>query len=305
MEQLLRNSFLFLSKNKIANKLAKNYGLRFGANKFVAGETIENAINSVKELNKKGIIATLDHLGEFVSSKEEALESTNHCIKTLEAIDKADVNSNLSLKLTQIGLDISEEFCLNNMRKILHKAKELDNFVRIDMEDYSRNEKTINIFKILKNEFGSHVGVVIQSYLYKSFDDIKALNKFNANLRICKGAYKESPDVAYPEKTDVDKNYSKLIKTHLLNKNYVGIATHDDKVIQELIRFIIDEKISDELFEFQMLHGIRTDLQEQLVNDGYKVRAYIPFGNDWYGYFMRRLAERPANVSFVLKSLFK
>jgi proline dehydrogenase len=305
VEQLLRNTFLYLAKSQGANRLAKRYGLRFGAHRFVAGETIPSAIDTVRELNAEGIVATLDHLGEFVYTRQEAVEAADYCIRTLDAIQESGVQSNLSLKMTQLGLDISLDLCMDNMRRILDRAAKYGNFVRIDMEDYAHNEMTLSIFKELRREYGETVGLVIQAYLYKSLEDIQDLNEFHPNLRLVKGAYKESPSVAYPDKADVDANFIKLIETHLLNGNYAAIATHDERIIEHVKRFVKEQGISNQQFEFQMLYGIRTQLQKELAKAGYTVRVYVPYGNDWYGYFMRRLAERPANVAFVLKSMLK
>jgi proline dehydrogenase len=305
MEQLMKNSFLFLSKNKAANKMAQKYGLRFGAGRFVAGETIPTAIQAIRNLNEAGIAATLDHLGEFVYSEAEAKESANFCIATLDAIEKAGIKSNLSLKMTQLGLDISRELCMLNMRRILDRAVQYNNFVRIDMEDYAHNEISLEIFKELRADYGKAIGIVIQAYLYKSKQDIDDLNSLKPNLRLVKGAYKEKPEVAYPNKEDVDRNYLQIIKQHLLHGNYAAIATHDVKVIQEVKQFVKQYNIPNSQFEFQMLYGICTDIQDQLAKENYTMRVYVPYGDDWFAYFMRRLAERPANVGFVIKSLFK
>lgn len=305
MESLLRNGLLFLSKNRAANRAAKKYGLRFGARRFVAGEQIADALGAVRQLNEAGIVATLDHLGEFILTEEEALESTRFCIQTLKEIEKSGVRSNLSLKMTQLGLDLSRELCMRNMRAILDTAAACGNFVRIDMEDYAHNEDSIDIFCELREEYGDTVGLVIQAYLYKSADDIDKLHRFRPNLRLVKGAYKESPDVAYPNKEDVDRNFIRIIEQHLKNGDYAAIATHDDNIIRHVKQFVNEHNIPRSQFEFQMLYGIRTQAQRELANEGYTMRIYVPFGDDWYGYFMRRLAERPANVGFVLKSLFK
>jgi proline dehydrogenase len=305
MEELMRNVFLYLSKNQGLNHAAKKWGLRFGASRFVAGMTIPDAIRAVTDLNRKGIVATLDHLGEFVTSREEANESADYCIRTLDAIADAGVKSNLSLKLTQLGLDIDKNLCMRNMRRILDVAQSHDNFVRIDMEDYGHNEVTISIFKELRREYGKHVGLVLQAYLYKTETDIDDLHEFRPNLRLVKGAYKEPKEVAFPLKADVDKNFIKIIEKHLLLGNYAAVATHDEAVIQHVKAFTEKHNIPRSQFEFQMLYGIRTGLQEQLAKEGYTMRVYVPYGNDWYGYFMRRLAERPANVAFVIKSMFK
>jgi proline dehydrogenase len=304
MEQAMKNFFLFLSKNQTLNAAAKKWGLRFGANRFVSGETIGEAIAVVRQLNEKGLVCTLDHLGEFVFSVEEANESANYCIKTLEAIHQSGVDCNLSLKMTSLGLDISRELCMKNMRRILDTAKAYGNiFVRIDMEDYAHNQVTMEILDELLQEY-DNVGTVIQAYLYKAADDIEKLKDKKVNFRLVKGAYKESPEVAYPEKADVDENYKKIIKQHLLNGGYAAVATHDDNIIQYVKQLEVQHGIPRSQFEFQMLYGIRTQSQIDLAREGYKMRVYVPYGNDWYGYFMRRLAERPANVGFVLKGMF-
>ncbi|KGP72546.1 proline dehydrogenase family protein [Pontibacillus yanchengensis] len=303
MEQLLRNFFLFLSKNKFFTKLARKYGLRFGAGRFVAGETMENTAKVIQELNNKGMDVTIDHLGEFVDKEEEAKQRTEECIEAIEVISEQDLHSQLSLKLTSMGLDVSEDLVMENMRKILDAGKKHNVLVTIDMEDYERCEKTLEIFKKLKSEY-ELLGTVLQSYLYRTVEDIEELDQYNPNLRLVKGAYKESPKVAFPEKKDVDENFKKIIKMHLLNGNYTAVATHDDAMIEYTKELEKEYNISRDQFEFQMLYGIRTDRQEELVKEGYRMRIYVPYGDDWYGYFMRRLAERPANVAFVLKGVF-
>ncbi|WP_374721117.1 proline dehydrogenase family protein [Peribacillus tepidiphilus] len=304
MEQAMRDFFLFLSKNKSMTKLAKKYGLRFGASRFVAGETIEKATNVIKELNKQGLCVTIDYLGEFVDNVAEANEMADHSIEAIKAIGREKLDSQLSLKMTSMGLDISDEAVMRNMRRILDTAKENNVFVTIDMEDYSRCQKTLDIFKQLKSEY-DNVGTVIQAYLYRTVNDIEDLNQYHPNLRLVKGAYKESPEVAFPEKKDVDENFKKIIKMHLLNGNYTAVATHDDAIIEYTKQLVKEHNIPNDQFEFQMLYGIRTERQLELVKEGYKMRVYVPYGTDWYGYFMRRLAERPANVAFVLKGIFK
>ncbi|CDQ19317.1 L-proline dehydrogenase [Halobacillus karajensis] len=303
MERILRNFFLFLSKNRFFTKLAKRYGLRFGAGKFVAGETVPDAVKTIQELNDKGMSVTIDHLGEFIDSESEAREAAENCIKAVEAIAEHKLDSQLSLKLTSMGLDISEGLVMENMRRILDVAQEKDVFVTIDMEDYERCEKTLSIFKSLRNDY-EHIGTVLQSYLYRTVGDIEDLNQYHPNLRLVKGAYKESPKVAFPDKKDVDDNLKKIIRIHLLHGNYTAIASHDDEVIEYTKKLVKENNISRDLFEFQMLFGIRVERQKELVKEGYKVRVYVPYGNDWYGYFMRRLAERPANIAFVLKGVW-
>jgi proline dehydrogenase len=285
-------------------KAAKRYGLRFGAARFVAGETIELAAAAIKELNKRGLDVTIDYLGEFIDNEAEANEMAEHSIKAIETIGRKDLQSQLSLKMTSMGLDISDEGVLRNMRRILEAAKTYNVFVTIDMEDYSRCGKTIEIFKRLKKEY-DNVGTVIQAYLYRTVKDLDDLNQFHPNLRLVKGAYKESPRVAFPEKKDVDENFKKIIKMHLVNGNYTAVATHDDAIIEFTKRFVKENNIPNSQFEFQMLYGIRPERQLELVKEGYKMRVYVPYGTDWYGYFMRRLAERPANVAFVLKGMVK
>lgn len=284
--------------------MAKKYGLRFGASKFVAGETIEEAVKVIKELNQKGLSVTIDYLGEFVDSEKEANEMADNSIKAIQAIRREGLNSQLSLKLTSMGLDISDQLVLHNMRRIMEAAVENNVFVTIDMEDYSRCEKTLDIFKKLKSEY-ANIGTVLQAYLYRTEQDLQHLDEYSPNLRLVKGAYKESAEVAFPVKADVDENFKKLIATHILNGNFTAVATHDDTIIEYMKQFVSEHQIDRDLFEFQMLYGIRSDRQLELVKEGYNMRVYVPYGTDWYGYFMRRLAERPANVAFVLKGIFK
>ncbi|MRH44693.1 proline dehydrogenase [Aquibacillus halophilus] len=303
MERLLRNFFLFLSKNKFFTKLAKRYGFRFGAGTVVAGETIQDAAKIIKKLNDKGLAVTIDHLGEFIDSEDEAREAADECVKAIETIAENKLDSQLSLKMTSMGLDISHQLVMENMRKILEAGKKHNVFVTIDMEDFERCQSTLDIFKELKSEYDG-IGTVLQSYLYRTVEDIEDLNEFKPNLRLVKGAYKESPKVAFPEKKDVDDNYKKIIKIHMLNGNYTAVATHDDAMIEYTKKVEKDYNISREQFEFQMLYGFRNELQQELVDEGYKMRVYVPYGNDWYGYFMRRLAERPANITFAIKGIF-
>jgi proline dehydrogenase len=304
LESLMRNAFQFLGRNRVVNGWARKYGLKFGAGRFVAGESLEKAIDAVQRLNKEGNLATLDHLGEFVGSEEEAVLSAQMCIQTLKAIAGSGVQSNLSLKMTSLGLDISKELCIRNMRSILDCAQSLGNFVRIDMEDFSHCQISLDIFRELRKDY-DNVGLVIQAYLYRSEEDIRDLSEIGANLRLVKGAYKESPKVAFPEKKKVDDNFRSIIKQHMINGHYTAIASHDPAIIADIKSFIKEKGITGDRYEFQMLYGISEDLQKQLIQEGYRVRIYVPFGMDWFGYFMRRLAERPANVWFVLKNLYK
>ncbi|OLO27564.1 proline dehydrogenase [Alkalihalophilus pseudofirmus] len=298
---ILRNFFLFLSKNQLLNQSARKWGLKLGASQVVAGETISQAMKVVRQLNQKGLVCTVDHLGEFVTTKEEAIQSADYCIRTLNAIAKTGVNCNLSLKLTQLGLDVDSRLCYENMKKILSCAKKHRIFVRIDMEDYSHCQQTIDLLEKLRNEYVGLVGTAIQAYLYRALDDVKHLK--GLNLRLVKGAYKEPPEIAYQKKEEIDANYLVMIKQHLRSGSYTAVATHDHHIIDKVKGFCKEEKISKDQFEFQMLFGFRTELQEQIAKEGYKMRVYVPYGNDWFGYFMRRLAERPQNVSFALKGL--
>ncbi|MGK9182453.1 proline dehydrogenase [Priestia filamentosa] len=296
-----KNVFLHASQNRVLNKAAKKWGLRFGAGQVVAGDTIEGAMKKVRELNEKGLVCTLDHLGEFVSSREEATEATQYNVRTLETMAANGVDCNLSVKMTQLGLDIDRSFCLDNMRRILDTAKQYNNFVRIDMEDYAHCQMTLDILRELRETY-DNVGTVIQSYLFRAEQDVKDLK--GVPLRLVKGAYQESPTVAFQNKEDVDKNYVRIIEEHLLSGSYTAIASHDHNIIDKVKEMVKKYNIPRTQFEFQMLYGFRSELQLSLVQEGYKVRVYVPFGKDWFGYFMRRLAERPQNVAFALKGFF-
>ncbi|MEK3807271.1 proline dehydrogenase family protein [Bacillus sp. FSL H8-0547] len=303
MEFLFRHFFLFLSKNKWLTKAAKRYGPRFGASRFVAGETIGQAAQVIKELNQKKLDVTIDYLGEFVDNEIEANEMAEQSIKAVETIAGEQLHSQLSLKLTSMGLDLSDEIVYRNMKRIMEAAKQHGVFVTIDMEDYARCGKTLELFKELKKEYD--LGTVIQAYLYRSAKDLEDLSAYHPNLRLVKGAYRESPQVAFPKKKDTDENFKKLIKMHMQNGHYTAVATHDDAIIEFTKQFVKENRIPSNQFEFQMLYGIRPERQAELAEEGYKMRVYVPYGTDWYGYFMRRLAERPANALFVLKGIFK
>jgi len=304
MEELMRSVLLSLAKNRMANQWAQRYGLRLGAQRFVAGSTIESAIDCVKGLNLQGLRVTLDHLGEFVADAAEANKLADDCIAALQAIHAASADATLSLKMTQLGMDISVDVCVRNMRRILEAAKACNLAVNIDMEDFPRCQQTLAIFEELHSDY-PNLSTVIQAYLYRSFEDVLRLGHQGAAIRIVKGAYKESSEVAYPEKADVDANYIKLMEAHLLSSGYTMIATHDEKIIRHAKSFIESHGILKDTYEFQMLYGIRSNVQQQLVQEGFPIRVYVPYGTDWYGYFMRRLAERPANVAFVLRGMFR
>jgi len=274
------------------------------ARRFVAGEELSEAVPAIKALNQNGIMTTFDHLGENVSSEEMAKASADSYLKILDVIDKEKLNSNISIKLTQMGLDLGDEFCYKNVESIVEKAKALNNFVRIDMEGSAYTQRTLDITYKLFEKY-NNVGVVVQAMLLRSEDDIKELNKRGIRVRLCKGAYKETESVAFQKKEQVNENYVKLMKMLLLEGNNPAIATHDEKIIDECKRFIQENKIDNSRFEFQMLYGIRRDLHISLVKEGYKMRVYVPYGKEWFPYFYRRLRERKENVFFVLKNLFK
>lgn len=298
---IARDFFIALSKNQLLNAGAKKWGLKLGAAKVVAGTEVNGMIESVKKLNALGIRATIDNLGEFVFSREEATEAKANILETLRAIKQGNVDAHLSVKLTQIGLDISYDFCLANMREIMSLAKELDIFVNIDMEDYSHAQMTFDLLDDLLKDY-DNVGTVIQAYLFRSEKDIERYK--NVRLRLVKGAYKENEEVSLQKKEDIDANYIKLIKTRLHHSGFTSIATHDHNIINEIKQYVKDNNISNDKFEFQMLYGFRSEMQKELVDEGYSFCTYVPFGKDWYGYFMRRLAERPQNLNLVWKSLF-
>ncbi|HVQ39356.1 MAG TPA: proline dehydrogenase family protein, partial [Pyrinomonadaceae bacterium] len=274
--------------------------------RFVAGETIEEAIAAIRELNAEDCTASFDHLQESVSSPAEAEAEVKEYLEILERIDQTRINSNVSIKLTQFGLELDEELTYKNARTIVAEAARRGNFVRVDMESSKVTQITLDIFQRLRAEFGlNEVGIVLQSCLRRTMDDAGNLVKLPARIRICKGAYLEPPDVAFPDKKDTDENYVRVMQLLLSSGIYHGIATHDPKMIEATIQYAQRERIGKDAFEFQMLYGVRRDLQRQLAKDGYNVRVYVPYGKHWYPYFMRRLAERPANIWFVLKNLFK
>lgn len=301
---MLRHIFLFLSQNKTLTKLAKAYGSRLGARRFVAGDTIESAVRTIKKLNQSGLCTTIDYLGEYAATHKEASRVAAECKKAIQAIAEHRLDSELSLKLTSLGLDISEELAVSHLRGILSAAKENGVAVTIDMEDYSHYEQTLAIYRQCKQEFDM-LGTVIQAYLYRAAEDIRKLHDLKPNLRLVKGAYKESAAVAFPDKKGTDLHFQSLIKLHLLSGNYTAIATHDDDIIAFTKKLVADHDIPLSQFEFQMLYGIRPERQKELVKEGYKMRVYVPYGTDWFSYFMRRIAERPANATFVLKGIFK
>ena len=274
--------------------------------RFVAGEDIDEAVEAIRKINGSGCSASFDHLNESVDSAEETKKEIAEYRHILERIDETHIDSNVSIKLTQFGLEIDPELAYKNARVVVEEAARRGNFVRVDMEGSKVTQVTIDIFRRLRAEFGlNDVGIVLQSYLYRTYEDTERLLQIPARIRICKGAYSEPPEVAYPEKKDTDANYIRVMKLLLSSGVYHGIATHDPKMIDATIDFSQKESIPKAAFEFQMLYGVRRDLQMQLARDGYNMRVYVPYGKHWYPYFMRRLAERPANIWFVMKNMLK
>lgn len=320
---MLRSFLIYLSKAAWAQKLVTSWGLAWrAASRFVAGEKVEDAIRVVRELNQRGINATLDHLGEHTSTAEEAERATDDILSILNEIDKAGVRANVSIKLTQIGMGLDEEICRQNLVRILEQVKRHNNFLRIDMEDTPYTDITISLYQaMLQRGFNTcQVGMVVQSYLYRTEADTRKLLNYRTHIRLVKGAYMEPPEKAYPKKADVDANFDLITKILIdaalqIDPNQISpdgrippvpaIASHDEKRIAFAKHYAEKVGLPKAAIEFQMLYGIRRDLQEQLVKQSYPVRVYVPFGTHWYPYFMRRLAERPANIWFFISNFLR
>jgi proline dehydrogenase len=304
---ITRNALLWLSGQEGLKDLATRFGyFKRLTTRFVAGDTIDETIPRIRQFNSENCTASFDHLNEAVGSAGEAEQEVVEYLNILAKIDEEHIRSNVSIKLTQFGLAVDPELAYRNARRVVEEAHRRGNFVRVDMEDSSVTQATIDIFKRLRSEFDVNtVGIVLQSYLYRTFADAEELVKLPARIRICKGAYNEPAEVAFPDKKDVDANYVKVMQLLLGSGIYHGIATHDPKMIDATIDFATREGIGKEKYEFQMLYGVRRDLQRQLARNGFNMRIYVPYGKHWYPYFMRRLAERPANIWFVLKNLMK
>lgn len=304
---MIRNALLYLSNQPRVFKFVKTNRLAKGfASRFVAGETLDTAVPAVRELNRRGITASLDLLGESVHNEAEARAAGAEYLKILDRIAREKLDANVSVKLTAMGLDVSEDLCISVIQDVLERARKYNSFVRLDMEASDYTQKTLELFENrLYPEFRGTVGVVLQSYLYRTFADVEHMNSLGARVRICKGAYKEPATVAFPEKRDVDANYVKCMQELTLHGNYPGIATHDEAIIETMKSFARANNIKPDQFEFQMLYGVRRDLQEKIVSEGWRMRCYVPFGTQWYPYLMRRLAERPANVAFMTGNIVK
>jgi len=298
---ILRDFFMYLSENRTLNAAAQRYGLKMGAQSVVAGTNIQETIDSIKELNNHGIACTVDNLGEFVFEKSEAIAAKNQILELIQAIHDHGVDAHISLKPSQLGLDIDIDFCYENLKEIVALADQYGIFVNFDMENYDRLHPSFELMEQLNNEH-QNIGTVIQAYFHESDENIEKYK--NYRLRIVKGAYKEPANIAYQDKAEIDAKYIKLIEYHLLNGKFTSIATHDHRVINHVKQFVKTNNIPNDKFEFQMLYGFRKDMQLQLAKEGYNFCTYVPFGRDWYGYFMRRLAERPQNLTLVTKQVF-
>jgi proline dehydrogenase len=302
---MLRSTLLYLAKSeRLKSFLTTFKSFNNITWRFVAGEELPEAVQAIRTLNNKGIAASFDHLGESITSEDETRAEVKEYLQVLDQIVETGIDSNVSVKLTQLGLDVSTDLCYRNTHAIVREASTRGNFVRIDMEDSTKTDDTLDVFRRLRQEY-ENVGIVIQSYLYRSEKDIEDLLRLGARVRLCKGAYDEPPSAAFTSKQEVDANYIRLMSRLLSSGIYHGIATHDEGIIDATKSFAEKRGISKDAFEFQMLYGIRRDLQERLVAEGYRMRVYVPYGRYWYPYFMRRLAERPANVWFVMRNMIR
>ncbi len=304
---MFRKTLLYLSGQPKVFRFVRNNRLAKGfASRFVAGETVDAIVPAVRALNERGITVSLDLLGESVHTADEARAGADEYVALLDRIAAEGLDANVSLKLTAMGLDVDEALCLENMGRILKKAKEYGSFVRLDMESSDYTDRTLDLFEEhLHPAYPANVGIVLQSMLRRTQEDVARANRLQARVRICKGAYREPASVAFPDKADVDGSYVRATQTLMSEGNYPGIATHDPNMIDEAKRYAAAEGIATDRYEFQMLFGVRRDLQEQLVQEGYRLRVYVPFGTQWYPYLMRRLAERPANLWFITGSVLK
>ena len=305
---LLRSAFIALSTNKLLRRFSESSAIgRRLSSRFVAGLNIEDALRTAERLNKLGILATLDSLGESVSTEAEARKAAEIYHQLLDAIAERKLQANISVKLTQVGLDLSPDLAFAIASELTEHCRATSNFLRIDMEGSSLTQVTLDLVRHLhaKPEYSDHIGIVIQAYLFRSEADIHQLVEDGIRIRLCKGAYQEPPSVAFAQKHDTDTNYVRLAGLLLSSPIYHGLATHDEAMIEAAKGYAAIHNIPAEHFEFQMLYGVRRDLQRRLVKEGYNVRVYVPFGREWYPYFMRRLAERPANVLFLVRNLLR
>lgn len=299
--------FYALSRSAFLKRLASRYGMATGdgfARRFIAGETVEEAVVACRALEARGLLLTLDYLGESVRTMEEAAAATREYLRLIEVIVASGIERNLSLKLTQLGVDIDRATCVDNLRRILEPAGRHGFFVRIDMENSPYTDVTLEVFETLWQQEYRNIGVALQSCLHRTEPDVRRMNALGARVRLVKGAYKEPPEVAYQLKSEVDTAYLRLMRLLLDEGTYPAIATHDEAMLAATRTYAAERGIGNDRFEFQMLYGIRRDLQASLSSAGFRMRIYVPFGRQWFPYFMRRLGERPANVGFVIRSLF-
>ena len=298
--------FFTLSRSAALKRLASKYGManpESFARRFIAGETVEEAIRDARLLQERGLLLTLDYLGESVKTSDEATAATREYLRLIEVIVASGIERNLSLKLTQLGVDVDRATCVDNLRRILEPAARHGFFVRIDMENSPYTDVTLEVFETLWQQEYRNVGLALQAALRRTEQDVRRMITLGARVRLVKGAYKEPPTVAFQQKAEVDESFRRLMRLLLENGPYPAIATHDERLIEETRAYASEKKLGRGRFEFQMLYGIRRDLQASLVADGYPVRIYLPFGRQWFPYFMRRLGERPANVAFVLRAI--
>ena len=305
---MLRATFIALSESRFLRSFAEKSALgQKLSSRFVAGLAVDDALHAAHIMNRLRLGVSVDNLGENVTTVDEARHSAQLYHQLLDRMANEELNANVSLKLTHMGLDVDEKVAYEITSELVQHAARLNSFVRVDMEGSAYTQRTLDFVRRLHQEpeYAGHVGAVIQSYLHRSQADVEQLVAENIRIRLCKGAYKEPPEIAFQQKAEVDGNYVKLMKVLLKSGVYHGIATHDEKMIRATIDFARRENILAQAFEFQMLYGIRRDLQQKLINEGWRCRVYIPFGTEWYPYLMRRLAERPANAIFILKNLFR
>jgi proline dehydrogenase len=303
---MLKGTLLYLANRRPVYRLVMRHDLLRGlTQRYVAGEELADGIVVAQTLNTQGLMASLDHLGESVTNLAEARAATAAYLEALEAIAQEQVEANISLKLTQLGLDVSREVCEAHLRSILDRARELNTFVRIDMESSAFTQRTLDVHAELWQAGYHNVGVVLQSYLFRTAADVERAVEMGVRVRLCKGAYLESSRVAFPDKEAVDANYARLMERLLLHGVYPAIATHDERLIRRAIEIAQSKGLTADRFEFQMLFGVRRDLQLRLVQQGYRVRIYVPYGREWYPYLVRRLAERPANLGFFVRSMVR
>ena len=300
--------FYALSRSATLKRLASKYGMRTResfARRFIAGETVEEAIETARYIGTQGLLLTLDYLGESVRTPDEADTATREYVRLLDVIVASGIEANISLKLTQLGAGIDRATCVDNLRRILEPAGRHGFFVRIDMENSPWTELTVDIFETLWQQEYRNVGIALQAALYRTEQDVQRMNELGARVRLVKGAYKEPSTVAYQRKEDVDAAFLRLMRALVDSGTYPAIATHDPLMIAATRSYAAERRLANDRFEFQMLYGIRRDLQSSLVSDGYRMRLYVPFGHEWFPYFMRRLGERPANLGFVVRGILR